>query len=64
MFEGAGRDRAGRKRFQGAVQTDLVLSSAVAQFGRSTGMIQATAAEVISQFAANLRGQIPINPAA
>jgi hypothetical protein len=41
MFEGAGRDRAARKRFQGAVQTDLVLSGAVAQFGRSTGMIQA-----------------------
>jgi uncharacterized protein len=46
------------------VHTDLVLSGAVAQYGRSTGMIQATATEIITQFAANLRGQIPRHRAA
>jgi carbon monoxide dehydrogenase subunit G len=44
------------------VRTDLVLSGAVAQY--SLGMIQATATEVITQFAANLRGQIPRHRAA
>lgn len=37
------------------VHTDLSLSGAVAQYGRGVGMIQATAAALISQFAGNLK---------
>ncbi len=40
------------------VHTDLSLSGAVAQYGRGASMIQATAAQIISQFAANLRAQL------
>jgi carbon monoxide dehydrogenase subunit G len=40
------------------IHTDLMLSGAVAQYGRGAGMIQATAAQIINQFAANLRTQI------
>ncbi|HEY6257473.1 MAG TPA: SRPBCC family protein [Xanthobacteraceae bacterium] len=40
------------------VHTDLALSGAVAQYGRGVGIIQATAAQIMSQFAANLRAQI------
>jgi carbon monoxide dehydrogenase subunit G len=40
------------------VHTDLSLSGAVAQYGRGAGMIQATAAQIIGQFAANLRAQL------
>src|ERR1700726_81327 len=40
------------------VHTDLVLSGAVAQYGRGVGIIQATAAQIMSQFAANLKSQI------
>jgi hypothetical protein len=36
------------------VHTDLSLSGAVAQYGRGVGMIQATAAALIGQFANNL----------
>src|ERR1700686_4293663 len=40
------------------VHTDLTLSGAVAQYGRGVGMIQATASQIIGQFAANLRKQL------
>ncbi len=40
------------------VHTDLSLSGAVAQYGRGVGMIQATAQQIIAQFAANLRAQL------
>jgi uncharacterized protein len=40
------------------VHTDLTLSGAVAQYGRGVGIIQATAAQIMTQFAANLKAQI------
>ena len=40
------------------IHTDLMLSGAVAQYGRGVGMIQATAAPIIGQFAGNLRAQL------
>jgi hypothetical protein len=43
---------------KGLVHTDLALSGAVAQYGRGVGIIQATAAQIMSQFAANLKSQI------
>jgi uncharacterized protein len=46
------------------VHTDLSLSGAVAQYGRGVGIIQATAAQIMSQFAANLKAQIAAEPAA
>jgi carbon monoxide dehydrogenase subunit G len=46
------------------VHTDLSLSGAVAQYGRGVGMIQATAAQIINQFASNLKAQLAAAPAA
>jgi uncharacterized protein len=46
------------------IHTDLMLSGAVAQYGRGVGMIQATAAQIIGQFAANLRAQLEQQPRA
>ena len=46
------------------VHTDLALSGSVAQYGRGVGMIQATAAQIINQFAGNLKGQLAAVPAA
>ena len=46
------------------IHTDLTLAGAVAQYGRGVGMIQATAAQIISQFATNLRAQLAVQPAA
>src|SRR5271154_6858106 len=46
------------------IHTDLMLSGAVAQYGRGVGMIQATAAQIINQFAKNLRAQLAQQPAA
>ncbi len=46
------------------IHTDLALSGAVAQYGRGVGMIQATAAQIIGQFAANLRTQLAQQPPA
>ena len=46
------------------VHTDLSLSGAVAQYGRGVGMIQATAAQIINQFANNLKAQLAAAPAA
>jgi uncharacterized protein len=40
------------------VHTDLSLSGAVAQYGRGVGMIQATAAQLMKQFAENLKAQL------
>jgi hypothetical protein len=40
------------------IHTDLMLSGAVAQYGRGVGMIQATASQIVGQFAANLRKQL------
>jgi carbon monoxide dehydrogenase subunit G len=40
------------------VHTDLSLSGAVAQYGRGVGMIQATAGQIITQFANNLKAQL------
>lgn len=40
------------------IHTDLMLSGAVAQYGRGVGMIQATAAQIIGQFAGNLRTRL------
>ena len=46
------------------IHTDLMLSGAVAQYGRGVGMIQATAAQIIKQFADNLRAQLAQQSAA
>ena len=40
------------------VHTDLTLSGSVAQYGRGVGMIQTTAAQIMNQFANNLKAQI------
>ena len=40
------------------VHTDLSLSGSVAQYGRGVGMIQTTAAQIMDQFANNLKAQI------
>ena len=44
------------------VHTDLTLSGAVAQYGRGVGMIQATAAQLMKQFADNLKKQLVAAP--
>jgi carbon monoxide dehydrogenase subunit G len=44
------------------IHTDLALSGAVAQYGRGVGMIEATAAQIVGQFAANLRAQLAETP--
>ena len=46
------------------IHTDLMLSGAVAQYGRGVGMIHATAAQIIGQFAGNLRAHLTRQPAA
>jgi uncharacterized protein len=46
------------------VHTDLALSGAVAQYGRGVGIIQATAAQIITQFANNLKAQLAAQSAA
>src|SRR5215468_5547866 len=40
------------------VHTDLALSGAVAQYGRGVGIIQATAAQIMNQFATRLKDQL------
>jgi uncharacterized protein len=40
------------------VHTDLTLSGSVAQYGRGVGMIQATATQIMNQFANNLKAQV------
>jgi hypothetical protein len=46
------------------VHTDLTLSGAVAQYGRGVGMIQATASQLMKQFADNLKKQLAATPPA
>ena len=46
------------------VHTDLTLSGSVAQYGRGVGMIQATASQLMKQFAENLKTQIALQPGA
>jgi uncharacterized protein len=47
------------------VHTNLTLSGAVAQYGRGVGIIQMTAAQIITQFANNLKAQFaPVAPPA
>ncbi len=54
------------------IHTELVLSGPVAQYGRGVGMIETTAAQIVGQFANNLRAQLaqqsqslpsPVSPA-
>ena len=45
------------------VDTDLILSGAVAQYGRGAGVIQATANQLIQQFAACLKAELSSSPA-
>ena len=40
------------------VHTDLALSGAVAQYGRGVGIIQATAAQIMNQFATRLKDKL------
>jgi len=40
------------------VHTNLTLSGAVAQYGRGVGIIQMTAAQIITQFANNMKAQL------
>jgi carbon monoxide dehydrogenase subunit G len=44
------------------IHTDLMLSGAVAQYGRGVSIIQGTAAQIVGQFAANLRKQLAQEP--
>jgi hypothetical protein len=44
------------------VSTDLMLSGAVAQYGRASGLVQGVAAELIGQFAKNLQAQLQRPP--
>jgi carbon monoxide dehydrogenase subunit G len=46
------------------VHTNLRLSGAVAQYGRGVGIIQMTAAQIITQFANNLKAQLAKEDAA
>jgi len=46
------------------VHTNLTLSGAVAQYGRGVGIIQITAAQIITQFANNLKAQFAPSSAA
>ena len=46
------------------VHTNLTLSGAVAQYGRGVGIIQMTAAQIITQFANNLKAQLAQEDAA
>ena len=46
------------------VHTSLVLSGSVAQYGRGVGIIQLTAAQIITQFANNLKAQLAKEDAA
>jgi carbon monoxide dehydrogenase subunit G len=44
------------------IHTDLMLAGAVAQYGRGVGIIQGTAAQIVGQFAANLRKELAQEP--
>jgi carbon monoxide dehydrogenase subunit G len=55
-----GNDDKGR----GAANATATFRIAVAQYGRGVGMIQATASQIINQFAGNLRAQLERRPTA
>src|SRR5215831_10052691 len=63
-----GTDAKGRGGAKVLVHTNLTLSGAVAQYGRGVGIIQATAAQLMKQFAACLKEKLaqdrPAAPAA
>jgi len=63
-----GTDAKGRGGANVLVHTNLTLSGAVAQYGRGVGIIQATAAQLMKQFAACLKEKLaqerPAAPAA
>ena len=44
------------------IHTELMMSGAVAQYGRGVGMIEATAAQIVGQFATNLCAQLAETP--
>jgi len=44
------------------IKTDLNLSGSIAQYGRGAGIIQATAEQLVGEFADNLRGQLAQTP--
>jgi uncharacterized protein len=46
------------------VHTNLSLSGSVAQYGRGVGIIQLTAAQIVTQFANNLKAQLAMENAA
>jgi hypothetical protein len=46
------------------VHTNLTLSGAVAQYGRGVGIIQATAAQLMNQFASCLKEKLAQEPSA
>jgi carbon monoxide dehydrogenase subunit G len=46
------------------VHTNLTLSGAVAQYGRGVGIIQATAAQLMNQFANSLKAKLALEPSA
>jgi carbon monoxide dehydrogenase subunit G len=46
------------------VHTNLVLSGSVAQYGRGVGIIQLTAAQIVTRFAHNLKAQLAKEDAA
>jgi uncharacterized protein len=46
------------------VHTNLTLSGAVAQYGRGVGIIQATATQIMNQFAKSLKDKLAQEPAA
>jgi uncharacterized protein len=46
------------------VQTHLVMNGAVAQYGRASGLMQEVANQLVTQFAANLAGQLGDTPEA
>ena len=46
------------------VETDIQLAGQVAQYGRGAGMIEALSAQLVAQFAGNLRARIEASPVA
>jgi uncharacterized protein len=45
------------------MHTDVIFSGAAAQYGRDVGVVQASAANIVSQFANNLRDQFTVGKA-
>ena len=55
-------DAGGATRVE--VATDIQLAGQVAQYGRGVGMVEALSAQLVAQFAGNLRAHIEASPAA